>query len=81
MTCLLGWWIFFAILLAALDFPFQLPGKALPLSPVHPVPFLRPPCPCSTFTLSLLHLHRLPTPWLLPVLRPSHPASRISFKT
>lgn len=24
---LLGWWIFFAILLASLDFPFQLPGK------------------------------------------------------
>lgn len=24
---LCGWWIFFAILLAALDFPFQLPGK------------------------------------------------------
>jgi len=23
---LLGWWIFFAILLASLDFPFQLPG-------------------------------------------------------
>lgn len=24
---ILGWWIFFAILLASLDFPFQLPGK------------------------------------------------------
>lgn len=23
-----GWWIFFAILLASLDFPFQLPGKS-----------------------------------------------------
>lgn len=27
VTCLCGWWIFFAIMLAALDFPFQLPGK------------------------------------------------------
>lgn len=26
---LCGWWIFFAILLAALDFPFQLPGKSI----------------------------------------------------
>lgn len=25
VTCLLGWWIFAAIMLAALDFPFQLP--------------------------------------------------------
>ncbi|KAK3069532.1 hypothetical protein LTR53_012050 [Teratosphaeriaceae sp. CCFEE 6253] len=25
VTCMLGWWIFFAILLASLDFPFQLP--------------------------------------------------------
>ncbi|KAK3077416.1 hypothetical protein LTS18_010315, partial [Coniosporium uncinatum] len=25
ITCLSGWWIFFAIMLAALDFPFQLP--------------------------------------------------------
>lgn len=25
---LLGWWIFAAIMLAALDFPFQLPGKS-----------------------------------------------------
>ena len=24
---ILGWWIFFAIMLASLDFPFQLPGK------------------------------------------------------
>jgi len=24
-----GWWIFFAILLASLDFPFQLPGMLL----------------------------------------------------
>lgn len=24
-----GWWIFFAILLAALDFPFQLPGRSI----------------------------------------------------
>ena len=23
-----GWWIFFAILLASLDFPFQLPGSS-----------------------------------------------------
>ena len=27
LTCLLGWYIFFAIMLAALDFPFNLPGK------------------------------------------------------
>lgn len=27
VTCCSGWWIFFAILLASLDFPFQLPGK------------------------------------------------------
>lgn len=27
VTCAGGWWIFFAIMLAALDFPFQLPGK------------------------------------------------------
>lgn len=26
VTCMCGWWIFFAILLAALDFPFQIPG-------------------------------------------------------
>jgi hypothetical protein len=26
VTCIFGWWIFFAIMLAALDFPFQLPG-------------------------------------------------------
>lgn len=26
ITCASGWWIFFAIMLAALDFPFQLPG-------------------------------------------------------
>jgi hypothetical protein len=30
VTCMLGWWIFFAILLASLDFPFQLPGKFTP---------------------------------------------------
>jgi hypothetical protein len=28
ITDILGWWIFFAILLASLDFPFQLPGKS-----------------------------------------------------
>jgi len=28
VVCLLGWWIFFAIMLAALDFPFQLPGES-----------------------------------------------------
>lgn len=28
VTCAGGWWIFFAIMLAALDFPFQLPGKS-----------------------------------------------------
>lgn len=27
VTCVSGWWILFAIMLAALDFPFQLPGK------------------------------------------------------
>jgi len=27
VTCCFGWWIFTAIMLAALDFPFQLPGK------------------------------------------------------
>lgn len=25
LTCMAGWWIFFAIMLAALDFPFQIP--------------------------------------------------------
>jgi len=25
VTCLAGWWIFFAIMLASLDFPFQIP--------------------------------------------------------
>ncbi len=25
MTCIAGWWIFVAILLETLDFPFQLP--------------------------------------------------------
>lgn len=29
VTCMFGWWIFAAIMLAALDFPFQLPGKFL----------------------------------------------------
>lgn len=29
---LLGWWIFFAILLASLDFPFQLPGEQISMS-------------------------------------------------
>lgn len=28
LSDLLGWWIFAAIMLAALDFPFQLPGKS-----------------------------------------------------
>lgn len=27
ITDMAGWWIFAAIMLAALDFPFQLPGK------------------------------------------------------
>lgn len=27
VVCMLGWWIFAAIMLAALDFPFQLPGR------------------------------------------------------
>lgn len=27
VTCVLGWYIFAAIMLAALDFPFQLPGE------------------------------------------------------
>jgi len=33
ITCLLGWYIFFAIMLAALDFPFNLPGKSLVSQP------------------------------------------------
>jgi succinate-acetate transporter protein len=28
-TCAFGWWIFFAIMLAALDFPIQVPGMSL----------------------------------------------------
>lgn len=27
ITCMCGWWIFSAIMLAALDFPFQIPGE------------------------------------------------------
>jgi succinate-acetate transporter protein len=27
ITCIFGWWIFAAIMLASLDFPFSLPGK------------------------------------------------------
>jgi len=27
ISCACGWWIFFAIMLEALDFPFKLPGK------------------------------------------------------
>lgn len=27
ITCLFGWWIFIAIMLASLDFPFSIPGK------------------------------------------------------
>lgn len=26
-TCMFGWWIFTAIMLASLDFPFSIPGK------------------------------------------------------
>lgn len=26
-TCIFGWWIFIAIMLASLDFPFSIPGK------------------------------------------------------
>lgn len=33
VTCMLGWWIFAAIMLAALDFPFQLPGKHMMFLP------------------------------------------------
>ena len=29
ITCLCGWWIFFAIMLAALDFPFSIPGTQI----------------------------------------------------
>lgn len=29
VTDMLGWWIFFAIMLASLDFPFQLPGRQI----------------------------------------------------
>lgn len=36
VTCMLGWWIFAAIMLAALDFPFQLPGEFLFLLPIFP---------------------------------------------
>jgi uncharacterized protein len=39
VTCVCGWWIFFAIMLAALDFPFQLPGKFYSFS-LHPWPLL-----------------------------------------
>jgi succinate-acetate transporter protein len=28
VTCVCGWWIFSAIMLASLDFPFQLPGMS-----------------------------------------------------
>lgn len=31
LVCLCGWWIFVAIMLAALDFPFQIPGKFSPV--------------------------------------------------
>ena len=31
VTCMCGWWIFFAIMLASLDFPFQLPGESRPI--------------------------------------------------
>jgi succinate-acetate transporter protein len=30
---MLGWYLFFGILLASLDFPFQLPGKLISLHP------------------------------------------------
>jgi hypothetical protein len=30
VTCMCGWWIFAAIMLASLDFPVQLPGESLP---------------------------------------------------
>jgi succinate-acetate transporter protein len=30
VTCCCGWWIFSAIMLASLDFPFQLPGMSSP---------------------------------------------------
>jgi len=29
VVCMLGWYLFLGILLASLDFPFQLPGKFL----------------------------------------------------
>lgn len=29
VTCIFGWWIFAAIMLASLDFPFELPGALL----------------------------------------------------
>jgi hypothetical protein len=28
VTCACGWWVWFAIMLEALEFPFQLPGKS-----------------------------------------------------
>lgn len=33
VICMLGWWIFAAIMLAAVDFPFTLPGKQRPPLP------------------------------------------------
>ena len=42
VTSCCGWWIFFAIMLASLDFPFQLPGK-YPLQPLSPLLVLAQP--------------------------------------
>jgi hypothetical protein len=28
VTCILGWYLFLSIMMASLDFPFQLPGKS-----------------------------------------------------
>lgn len=36
VTCVCGFWIWFAIMLEALDFPFQLPGKRPPMTSNSP---------------------------------------------
>ena len=52
VVCALGWWIFFAILLASLDFPFQLPGKSTPVR-------LRPAIECLLITHLQSAIYRL----------------------
>lgn len=48
VTCILGWWIFAAILLASLDFPFQLPGMSTTLLYLHELLLIT----CPVFDLS-----------------------------